>query len=338
VASTVARTVTVSLVALLGVVSPAGAVTVDSSGGTTYQGGVQGGSPAGSGSSPEAVDAPSSTPTRNPARTSNGGAGFHPGLSDRRPPVITRLEVTRGSERRGRPVRVKYLIRDRAAKVRVTVSFVRPGHGSVFRARLGWQRTARLHSYTWSAAEEDRLVPDGSYEIRVNARDPGGNHLARRTTVQRLLDTPPPPAAAVSGDHRFPVGGAYSFGGADARFGAGRPGHIHQGQDIVASAGTPVVAPATGVITWRAYQASGAGHYLVMHADGERYDYVFMHLQSGSMLVTKGQRVTAGQQLGRVGATGSADGPHLHFEIWDGPWYNGGHPVDPLPFLRAWAT
>jgi murein DD-endopeptidase MepM/ murein hydrolase activator NlpD len=319
----------------------AGAVTVGSSGGTTYQG-AQGGSPQSSGTAPETVGVPAPSPpaSSTPAKkvsAHSGGAGFHPGLSDRRPPVITRLEVSRGSERRGRPVRVRYLIRDRASKVRVTVAFVRPGHGTVFRARLGWQRTARTHSFVWAAAEEQRLVPDGSYEIRVNARDPGGNHLARSTTVQRLIDTPPPPPTAVSGSHRFPVAGAYSFGGADARFGAGRPGHIHQGQDIIASSGTPVVAPANGVITWRAYQADGAGYYLVMHADGERYDYVFMHLQP-DVLVSKGQRVTAGQQLGRVGATGSADGPHLHFEIWDGTWYNGGHAIDPLPFLRAWAT
>jgi murein DD-endopeptidase MepM/ murein hydrolase activator NlpD len=279
----------------------------------------------------------SSTPRKKRVSAHSGGAGFHPGLSDRRPPVITRLTVSRGSDRRGRPVRVRYFIRDRAAKVRVTLSFVRPGTGTVFRARRGWQRTAQSHSFTWSAADENRLVPDGSYEIRVDARDPGGNHLARSTTIQKLVDTPPPPPAAVSGSHRFPVAGPYSFGGSDARFGAGRPGHIHQGQDVMAASGTPVVAPATGVITYRAYQADGAGYYLVMHADGERYDYVFMHLQP-DVLVGKGDRVTAGQQLGRVGQTGSADGPHLHFEIWDGPWYNGGHTVDPLPFLRAWAT
>jgi murein DD-endopeptidase MepM/ murein hydrolase activator NlpD len=187
----------------------------------------------------------------------------------------------------------------------------------------------------WSAAEENRLVPDGSYEIRVSARDPGGNHLARATTVQRQESAPAP--AAAKGAHRFPVAGAYGFGGTDARFGAARSGHVHQGQDIAAAAGTPVVAPAAGVITWRAYQAEGAGYYLVMHAAGQRYDYVFMHLQAGSLLVSKGQTVTAGQQLARVGSTGVSEGPHLHFEVWDGEWYGGGRAVDPLPFLRAWA-
>jgi murein DD-endopeptidase MepM/ murein hydrolase activator NlpD len=139
-------------------------------------------------------------------------------------------------------------------------------------------------------------------------------------------------------DHRFPVQGLYNFGGAGARFGAPRTGHRHQGQDIMAAEGTPVVAPTAGVITWRSYQAEGAGYYLVLHASTEPYDYVFMHLQRGSLLVSKGDSVSMGEQIARVGHTGVAEGPHLHFEAWDGPWYNGGHAIDPLPMLRSWAT
>ena len=139
-----------------------------------------------------------------------------------------------------------------------------------------------------------------------------------------------------SRDHRFPVPGAHNFGGADARFGARRTGHTHQGQDIAAAEGTPVVAPYAGVITWRAYQASGAGYYLVLAGNNEPYNYVFMHLQQGSLLVAKGAVVQAGQQIANVGNTGGSEGPHLHFEIWNGPWYNGGKPIDPLPLLLAW--
>jgi murein DD-endopeptidase MepM/ murein hydrolase activator NlpD len=128
------------------------------------------------------------------------------------------------------------------------------------------------------------------------------------------------------------------LGGEDARFGAGRPGHAHQGQDIVAAAGTPVVSPRAGFVSWRAYQAAGAGHYVVVRADDSR-DYVFMHLLDGSLAVEKGQAVDAGQQLGAVGNTGRSQGPHLHFEIWPDGWYAGGgsQPVDPLPDLLAWA-
>jgi murein DD-endopeptidase MepM/ murein hydrolase activator NlpD len=70
---------------------------------------------------------------------------------------------------------------------------------------------------------------------------------------------------------------------------------------------------------------------------GDDYDYVFMHLRSGSIVVREGQRVRTGQQLGEVGSTGGSSGPHLHFEVWVGRWYDGGHPIDPLALLEAWS-
>lgn len=144
--------------------------------------------------------------------------------------------------------------------------------------------------------------------------------------------TPPP-----SSDHVFPVRGPFSFGGKDSRFGAGRPGHKHQGQDLSAAEGTPIVAPWAGTIEVVRYQANGAGYYIVLDGDGEDRDYVFMHLRKGSILVERGQTVSKGQPLAEVGNTGASSGPHLHFEIWvGGGWYTGGKPVDPLPFLKSW--
>jgi murein DD-endopeptidase MepM/ murein hydrolase activator NlpD len=157
---------------------------------------------------------------------------------------------------------------------------------------------------------------------------------ARQPTA-RSPAAPTPPVSTVAGV--FPVQGPYSFGGPDARFGAGRPGHIHQGQDVVAASGTPLVAPVAGSILWKANQPGGAGIYLVEHGSDGR-DYVLMHLLRGSVQVTVGEAVTAGEQLAQVGASGDASGPHLHFEIWVGGWYaRGGAPIDPLPQLRRWA-
>ena len=132
--------------------------------------------------------------------------------------------------------------------------------------------------------------------------------------------------------------GTYDFGGADGRFGAGRDGHTHQGQDIAATEGTPSW-PARRIVKAVRYQAAGAGHYVVLDGAAEERDYVFMHLATGTTLVREGQTVAAGQQLAQVGNTGRSFGAHLHFEIWNGRgWYTGGKPIDPLPLLKAWAA
>lgn len=165
--------------------------------------------------------------------------------------------------------------------------------------------------------------------------------VARRTRPPGASPTAPvlPPTPTISTVAGvFPVQGSFDFGGEDARFGAGRPGHIHQGQDVVAGSGTPLVAPVAGTVTWKANQPGGAGIYLVVRGDADQRDYVFMHIKRGTVLVTPGQAVQPGQQLAQVGSTGASSGPHLHFEIWIGGWYvRGGAPVDPLPQLRRWA-
>ena len=147
----------------------------------------------------------------------------------------------------------------------------------------------------------------------------------------------PAPAPSPGGPGVFPVAGAFSFGGADARFGAGRTDHLHEGQDIMAAAGTPVVAPYGGVIASTSYQADGAGEYVVLDAADGR-DYFFAHCIRGSTVVAERAVVAAGAPLCAVGSTGGSSGPHLHFEIWNVGWrIGGGHPIDPLPELRAWS-
>jgi murein DD-endopeptidase MepM/ murein hydrolase activator NlpD len=143
-------------------------------------------------------------------------------------------------------------------------------------------------------------------------------------------------AEPAPGVHRFPIAGAFDWGNRDSRFGARRKGHRHQGHDLAAASGTPVVAPYRGTVAFVGYQAKGAGRYVVIH--GADYDYVFMHLLTGSVLVDEGDRVRTSQTVAAVGSTGESTGPHLHFELWVGGWYQGGHPIDPLPLLQAWAS
>jgi len=107
---------------------------------------------------------------------------------------------------------------------------------------------------------------------------------------------------------------------------------------MTAPEGTPIVSPVAGVLHWRAYQGSGAGHYLVIRSPGLG-DHAYMHLREGSLTVVKGAAVAAGQRIAEVGDTGASSGPHLHFELWPGGWWEtGSTPIDPRPQLEAWAA
>jgi murein DD-endopeptidase MepM/ murein hydrolase activator NlpD len=129
----------------------------------------------------------------------------------------------------------------------------------------------------------------------------------------------------------FPVAGAHTFGDG---FGAARSGHTHQGQDIMAACGTPLVAVSRAKVKWVSFQGA-AGNYVVIRNKKLHQDYMYAHLATRASVV-KGQIVQPGQQLGIVGRTGDATACHLHFELWLGKWYRGGHPVDPLPYLQTY--
>lgn len=274
-------------------------------------GGTSGGATGGTGSVPVAEAPVPTAPTTNPRRPSLT-------IFEATPAALVSASATRAT--------VRFQLRDSARRVRVRLAFVSLSGEGTTRVNLGRRRTGVVHSVR-------RSLSPGSYRVRITAINPRGRKTVRATALEVAA---PAPVPAVVSDGVFPVRGPYNFGGKDSRFGAGRTGHIHQGQDVAAAEGTPIVAPKPGTIHWRAYQAGGAGYYLVLDADGEDYMYVFMHLRQGSLLVSKGDRVAAGQQIAQVGNTGSSEGPHLHFEVWDGVWFGGGHPIDPLPILMSW--
>ena len=165
--------------------------------------------------------------------------------------------------------------------------------------------------------------------LRVVSRAAGNGSTGRRLEV--IGEQPAPAPVAQAGV--FPVRGSHSFGTATNRFGGGRG---HQGQDIFAGCGTPIVAAVGGEVTLASYH-SRAGHYAVVTAD-DGTSQAYMHMLR-KPAVKAGQRVEAGAPLGSVGESGSAQGCHLHFELWAAPgWYRGGQPVDPLPSLKQWES
>ena len=171
------------------------------------------------------------------------------------------------------------------------------------------------------AFERSRSIPVDGIVQRKQAR--------RIRAVAKRKRTP-------TGPYVFPVQGAHSYGGAEARFGAPRGDHVHQGQDVLAGCGTPLVAAQGGTVRANTFQAAGAGYYMVIKGSLTGEDYMYAHM-TGPGAIGVGIGVAAGQQIGTVGATGDATGCHLHFEIWTVPgWYLGGAPYDPLPSLQTW--
>lgn len=230
----------------------------------------------------------------------------------------------------GRPARLSFRITSRARLAAGRISITPKGaRRAVATIGLASLRRGREESVPITG-RETAILPEGAYRVRISARDVRGRPLRRGAGISSTSDL-------WLLHHRSPLGGPFTYGGADARFGAARDGHTHQGQDLSAAEGTPVLAPRGGLVKAVQYQASGAGHYVVLDGAGEQRDYVFMHLRTGSIPVREGQTVRTGQLIGAVGNTGRSFGAHLHFEIWDGGgWYSGGKAVDPLPLLREW--
>lgn len=104
----------------------------------------------------------------------------------------------------------------------------------------------------------------------------------------------------------------------------------HPAVDIAAAYGTPVLAAASGVVTFAGWRDNGGG-YQVWMSHGNDIFTTYNHMSA--VLVAVGEHLAAGQQLGRVGATGDATGPHCHFEVWIGPIWAGGSRVNPLNYL-----
>jgi biotin carboxyl carrier protein len=227
--------------------------------------------------------------------------------------------------------------------VRARLVFRPRGSGAVVRVDAGRIPTGKRVAVAWPAGSQ---LQAGRYLAQLIVRGRGNAVLARTAsargmaTVTVRAPAPPPPAPpaptapVAPGAGVFPVAGPHTYGDG---FGAARTGHTHQGQDILAAEGLPVVAPLAGTVTSVDNQPSAAGWYVVLHTVDGR-DMFFAHCQEGSVAVAKGAAVAAGAPLCLVGHTGDATGPHLHFEIWVGGWRvsAASQPIDPLADLQAW--
>ena len=123
----------------------------------------------------------------------------------------------------------------------------------------------------------------------------------------------------------WPLMGDYSdcFGIRGNPFGGGSI-ESHTGQDIKAAIGTPIKSTAAGTVIYAAYM-SGYGQLVeIDHGNGLTTRYGHM----SKILVTEGQQVKRGEQIGLVGVTGRTTGPHLHYEV-----RLNNEPIEPRNYL-----
>ena len=160
-------------------------------------------------------------------------------------------------------------------------------------------------------------APDGDYKFRIGSAAGG----ATETTSE---------AGFAWHSYRFPLAVRHSYGDG---FGAGRN---HEGQDVFAECGSPILAARGGRVQTKDVQ-SAAGNYIVIDGKATKLDTFYAHMAEPSLL-EEGDRVRTGQVIGSVGQTGNATGCHLHFEIWTAPgWYEGGSPMPSVgSLLHTW--
>jgi murein DD-endopeptidase MepM/ murein hydrolase activator NlpD len=215
------------------------------------------------------------------------------------------------------------------APSKLTVTLVRVDSG---RAVKTWSPAApsagEIGHVSWNGLAGRAPAPSARYAFRLTAS--AGSAAARSASAHDVKRDAFDLRPAL-----FPIRGRHSYSMRAGRFGARRSGHSHQGQDVMAACGTPLIAARGGVVKAKKYHRA-AGNYIVINGQNTGIDYGYMHLRSPSPFKV-GDRVHTGDRIGVVGQTGDATACHLHFEEWSSPgWYSGGRPFDPLADLKSW--
>jgi murein DD-endopeptidase MepM/ murein hydrolase activator NlpD len=166
-------------------------------------------------------------------------------------------------------------------------------------------------------------TPTRAASAQVQAPASGAPRDSSAGGVSR--EAPTSPAASV---RSAPSGDAPSFiwpvkGVVYSRFGA-RGASRHDGIDIAAPEGTPILAAAEGEVIYSGVQRGYGNLVILRHVGG----LVTIYAHNRENLVREGDRVGKGQTIGKVGRTGRATGPHVHFEV-----RRGTKPIDPQTVL-----
>ena len=162
-----------------------------------------------------------------------------------------------------------------------------------------------------------KVAPEGGYRIRIRAAD-GRVRRGGRFTLR---------------SHAYPIRGPHADRGAIGTFGVARNGgRRHEGFDVNAPCGTPLVAARGGRVVRAGLDPVLHGNVVIIRGAQTQRDYWYSHMKNRTRLRV-GDTVRTGQRIGSIGDTGNARtiGCHLHFEI-----HSRGRPIDPAPELHDW--
>lgn len=218
-----------------------------------------------------------------------------------------------------RPQKIIFRFRaSRATPVEIRVIKLGGSGRVVRRFTTGRLQPGGWHRVSFSGLDrKGRLIGAGRFLVRLGPR--GGN--LRKLSRLRLHG------------HRSPVAGPFGSRGPVGWFGAARNGgRTHEGLDMTANCGRPLVAVRSGTILKAATDPELKGNYVVLKGRSERRTYLYAHLKRPAA-VKEGQKVRAGRRLGSVGQTGNAASTpcHLHFEV-----RSRGRLLDPAPLVGSW--
>jgi murein DD-endopeptidase MepM/ murein hydrolase activator NlpD len=167
-----------------------------------------------------------------------------------------------------------------------------------------------------------QLMIPGAVGDAIPTPKPTPKPTIRPRTTTSSGGTVRTPTNYTGGAFAWPVVGGGNYISQYFRYG-------HYGLDIAADHGSRVRAASSGTVTFAGWKSNGGG-YQVWIAHGGGLYTTYNHMSGVS--VGRGQQVAKGQQVGRIGCTGYCTGPHLHFEVWRGPIWDGGSRINPLRY------
>lgn len=177
-------------------------------------------------------------------------------------------------------------------------------------------------------ADPRKLKIGQTLRVRVSGADRhaiyGGPYVSAEQAKKQREDVTFPPTKTLGVSMSRPIGAARvgsPFGVRGARF--------HEGIDLVACEGTPIYAAHDGLVIFSGERLSGYGNMVAL----QQGQVMTVYAHTSENLVQRGQIVKRGTEIAKVGATGRATGPHLHFEVRVKASNDRYYAVEPADFI-----